>query len=345
MAQSTYTTKKAILTTQDILSGYEEHGNDFMIIDLDTIRNCAYSQYANIYIKNADGDLISPRCWKLSGQGITTASRIREPAKRPFEAVRIGFAQIDENGEETDNMRAMHILCKVYEEKMEEFKESKLITDNSKLPRKGPDGLMRPICLISTKIESPMETVREDKTSGEMKELDSPFFWISLPKKRFFGNGETQKESTHFNNQYYFDMQKNAPDMTKPIMTFDYAPTFYNIEDWVCHPRLGTKIYKKLGDVIDEETGEISLDNTNIQNYITRGSAMVGSLKFEMVVTGRGAKLDISLYGNMYVRKGIETQSTVQDDDCLNEFSARYTTLAISTNKEEDIDEPFDEDN
>ena len=90
-----------------------------MVIDLDTIRTCAYSQYGNIYIKNANGELIAPRFWKFSGQGVTTAARIRGLDKRPFETVRIGLTQVDENGDETDNMKAMRILCEVYERNME----------------------------------------------------------------------------------------------------------------------------------------------------------------------------------------------------------------------------------
>jgi hypothetical protein len=342
MAQSTYTTKKAILTTQDILSGYEAHGKNFMIIDLDTIRTCAYSQYANIYIKNANGEIISPRFWKLSGQGITTAANIREPSKRPFEAIRVGLSQVDQNGEETDNMKAMRILCEVYEELMEETKELKVITDNSKSSRKQADGTIRPVYLISTKIESPMETVREDKNTGEMKDLDNPFYWISLPRKRFYNAGEIPKESTHFNNLYYFDMKKNAPDMTKPIMSFEYSVNFYNIEDFYHNSRTGRKIYKNLGEP-DEESGEVILNNTNIHNYLKRGTAMVGNLKFEMVVTGRGAKLDISLYGTMHVKPGQESQDAGYDDECLDEFSERYTNMGIS-DKFEEIDEPNDED-
>lgn len=339
--KSTYTVKKAILTTPDILSGFEEFGDEFMVIDLDTMRNTTYAQYGNIYIKNGNGDLIHPRFWKLSGQGIYTCAGIAEPAKRPYEAVRVGLSQLNDQEEEIDNMKAAKILCEVFERKMEQYKEDKTISDNKKAPKKQADGTMRPVYLMSTKIETPMLTEKLDKDTGEYVERDAPVYYVSMSKKRFYNTGETQKESIHYNDEYYYDSENNCPG-DKPIMSFEYQPTFWNIEDFYHHPRTGKKIYKKLGDV-DQETGEVTLDNTNIQKYLTKGSAMVGALKFELVVVGRYAKLDIGLCGTMYVRQGQMTQDEGVDDDCLDEFAERYTKPAADTFNN-DLDEPVDED-
>ena len=343
--KSTYTAKKAIITTQDILSAYEAHGNDFMIIDIDSLRPTKFAQYGNIYIKNVDGEIIHPRHWKLSGQGLTTISYIKEPSKRIFEQVRIGFSQItkvNDEDVETDNMKAMKLLCETYEQKMEELKESKTITDNDKAPRKQPDGTLRPVYFLSTKVVSPMQTVGVDRETGENTDLDCSRYWISIPRKRFYNTGEIAKESVHFNDQYYFDADKNAPDLTKPIMTFEYAPEFYNIDDFYHHSRTGKKTYKKLGDS-DEDGSEVVLNNTNIQKYITKGTALVGSLKFEMVIAGRQAKMEISLNpsGKIYARIGEASRNEVQDDDCLDEFSERYGNMTINKKQvDEDLDEP-----
>lgn len=342
--KSTYTAKKAIITTQDILSAYEAHGNDFMIIDIDSLRPTKFAQYGNIYIKNVDGEIIHPRFWKLSGQGITTTNRIQEPSKRQFAQIRIGLAQITKINDvevETDNMKAMKLLCETYEQKMEELKESKTITDNDKAPRKQPDGTMRPVYFLSTKIVSPMQTVGVDRETGENKDLDCPYYWISIPQKRFYNAGETPKESVHFNDQYYFDADKNGPDLSKPVMTFEYGPEFYNIEDFYHHPRTGKKTYKQLGDT--NEDGSTVFNNTNIHKFITKGTALVGSLKFEMVIAGRQAKMEISLNptGKMYARIGQDGQDEEQDDDCLDEFSDRYGNMNIVKKQvDEDLDEP-----
>ena len=85
---------------------------------------------------------------------------------------------------------------------------------------------------------------------------------------------------------------------------------------------------------------EAMIDNTNIHKYLTKGSAMVGNMKFEIVITGRGAKMDISLYGSTYVRQGVYSQAEEQDDECLDEFTSRYSKVSIKKPVDEDMDEP-----
>ena len=335
-AKSTYTVKKAILTTPDILAGIEEYGDDVMVIDFDTMRDTQYAKYVPVYIKNGNGELIHARFWKLSGQGLFTCSGIPEPAKRAYEQVRLGVSQMNDQEEEIDNMKAMQALCEIFERKMNQYVEDKFITDDKKKSKKQADGAMRPVLLMSTKIETPMLTEKLDKETGDYVPRPHPVYYLSIPKKRFYNAGETPKESIHYNNECYFESDK-------PIMSFEYQPAFYNIEDFYHHPRTGKKIYKKLGD-LDEETGDVNLDNTNIQKHIPRGSAMVGALKFEMISVGKFTKLDFQLYGTMYVRKGVMNQDEGVDDECLDEFAERYTTKPSGTQINLDLDEPNAED-
>lgn len=340
---STYAPTRSVITTQDILAAYDAHGDEFMVIDIDNLRGTAYAQYGNIYIKKVDGEIVHPRFWKLSGQGITTASPIKEPTKRCYAQTRVGLCQVTKVNDEmveTDNMKAMQLLCETYEDKMIEFKQSKVITDDKRQSRKQPDGTMRPVCLHSIKIASPMDTTTTDCETGETTDREYPYYWISLPQKRFYNADEVRKESVHFNDQYYFDAEKNAPDLAKPIMTFEYQPSFYNIDDFIHHPRTGKKSYKKLGYVEEDSDAEAMIDNTNIHKYLTKGSAMVGNIKFEMVITARGAKMELSLYGLMYVRQGVYSQAEEQDDDCLDEFTSRYSKASIKKQVDEDLDEP-----
>lgn len=341
-----YAPIRAIITSQDIIDAYEAHGNDCMIIDIDNLRKTTYAQYGDIFIKKANGEIVHPRYWKLSGQGITTSSTIKEPSKRSYAQIRIGLCQvttINDEQVETDNMKALKLICELYENKMNQLKDSKIITDNDKAPRKQADGTQRPVYFMSTKIVSPMDTVIIDRETGEAKDREYPYYWISVPQKRFYKADEIKKESVHFNDQFYFDADKKAPDTTKPIMTFEYAPTFYNIDDFIHHPRTGKKVYKKFGQVDENEpNAEPVFDNTNIHKYITKGTAMVGNLKFELVVAGRQAKLDISLYGSIYARQGTYSHSEEQDDECLTEFSNRYAAINLTKKQQvnEDLDEP-----
>jgi hypothetical protein len=339
----THTPIRVVITTQDILDAHAAHGDEYMIIDIDGLRLTTYAQYGNIYIKKADGDIVHPRFWKLSGQGVTTASSIREPAKRCYAQTRVGLAQLTKVNDElveTDNMKVMKLLCETYERKMSEFKQMKIITDVKKEVRKQPDGTMRPVYLVSTKVTSPLDTTITDRETGEITDREYPYYWISLTQKRFWNADESHPESVHFNDQYYFDAEKNAPDLSKPIMTFEYQPSFYNIDGFIHHPRTGKKIYKKLGYVEEESDAEAMLDNTNIHKYLTKGSAMVGNIKFEMIITGRGAKMEFSLYGLMYVRQGVYSESDDQDDDCLDEFTSRYSKTTAKRQVDEDLEEP-----
>ena len=338
---------RAPVSTQDILAAHEAHGDDFMIIDLDTIRATQYAQYGKICIKRADDTVVAPTHWKLSGQGITTATAIKAPAKRSYAQIRVGVCQvanINDDLVETDNMKVMKLLCESYEAKMEQLKQDKVITDNKKDSRKQADGTMRPVCLISTKVVSPMDTVVTDRETGEPNDREHPYYWLTVPHKRFYKADEVRKESVHFNDMYYFDALNNGPDMSKPFMSIEYQPEFYNIDDFYHHPRTGKKLYKKLGQAVDDSDGEIILDNTNIHQFLTKGSAMIGNIKFEMVVTARGAKMELSLAGQMYVRQGSSSQDEGQDNECLNEFTSRYSTAKKPAESVDDYDEPAGED-
>ncbi len=335
---------RAVVTTQNLLDAFEAHGPDYLVIGIDSIKTTKFAQYVPVNIKLADGTVVYPYYWKLSNQGITTCSTLKKPTERCFAQVRVGVSQLASmDGEmvETDNMLAMRQLCESYELICERYKSEKIFTDNDKAPRKQPDGkTFRPVYLISTKIVTPMRTVTLDRTTGEMVDMDQPDYWLTVSKKKFYQSDETPKESVHYNNLYYFDSDKKCPDLDKPIMTIEYAPTFYNIDQWTCHPRSGKKIYKKLAS--NELGEEVDMDNTNIHTFLTRGSAMIGCLKFEMVVTGRQAKLEIELHRTMHVHPGTFSQEDAQDDDDLEDFSTRYANITVKPTYavNDDIDEP-----
>ena len=341
---ATKISQKIVLTTEQILAAYEKHGDGFMIIDFDNLRAYkSYSQYIDINIKLDDDTVKSIRYWRLSAQGITTGSRIKAPDQRRFEQVRICLKQLDDNDVETDNMMALKIICETYERIMKKYRNETFITDDEKAPRKQPDGKYRPIYLISTKVVSPMQTTAKNK-EGDIIDLEYPNYWISLTKKRFYRNSEEKKESIQLDGKYYIDEQ-GSPDLDRPIMSFEYEPTFYNMDDFYHHPRTGKKIFKQLGEA-NEEENTITLDNTNIHNFITKGSAIVGNLKFEVAVSGRQAKLDIKVYGANYVKCAEQEEyDGNQEDDRLGAFGERYKNLNINGQQNAiDVDNIDDDD-
>ncbi len=330
-------TRVSSISTADMLAAYTAHGDDYMIIDIDTIKSTKFAQYIPIYIKKADGTIVHPYCWSLSENGITTCASIRSPDKREFESLRIGAPLLDSNGVESSDMRVLKELCEVFSRKLKKLKADEDITDDNATIKKKQAGPARPVYLISTKIVSPMRMVKKNPKTQEIEELDNPDFWINIGKKRFYNANETPKESIHWENKYYWDADKGVPNLDKPIMTYEFAPTFYNIDDFYFHPRTGKKVFRQLGDASDYEIPE--LNNVNIQNYLLKGSQILGGIRFEFVVTGRQAKLDLNLHGKIYVHIGEGSMADEEDDERLNAFSSRYNqpTKAVV---DEELDEP-----
>lgn len=336
---------KIILTTAQILDAHKAHGNDFIEINFESTRKFKnYAQYIDIDVKLADGTVAPVRYWKLSGNGMIVASGIKKPEQRKYESIRLGVALQDKDGEENENVKALQLLCTAFEEKMKHLKDNNVITDDARAPRKQSDGTYRPFHLISTKIVSPMQTSAKSKETGDIVDLENPYFWLSIPKKKYYKNGEVEKESVHFDDKFYSD-ENGQPDLERPVMTHEYGVDFYNIDDGYHHPRTGKKIFNKLGR---REGGDVVLDNTNIQEYLTRNSAIVGNLKFELAVSGRQCKLDVALHGRYYVKVAEKEESAQgQDDESIDAFTNKYASISISSkqNEEEaDIDDAFSDD-
>ncbi len=335
---------KKSITTKQILEAYEAHGDDFVVIDIDNLRNHkGMAQYIPVNIKLADGAVVPVNYWKLNNDGTVIVTKIRNPDKRRFEAIRLGVALYDEDGNETENASAFRILCLAAENKLTEMKTQNIITDNERSPRKQPDGTFRPVWLISTKIVSPMQTTRLDKETDEYIDLENPLFWISVPKRRFFKNPADQKPSVHFEGKYYLD-ENGVPNPKKPIMTHEYASTFYNVDDWYHHARTGKKVFNKLGATDDE--GNVVLDNINIQDFLTKNSAIMCNIKFEVIVSARQCKFDISLYGNCYVKRAAVSDDEYNnvDTDEVDAFASKHNNICVGTTHAADIDDADDVD-
>lgn len=318
---------KIVLTTPMIIEAYNAHGKDMVVPDLDNIRAYKqYMQYIDIHIRLADNTVCPVRYWKLSDAGIVLGSRIRKPEERKFDRLRIGIALKDNDDDEepNENALALQYICTAFEDKMKELKKADFITDDVRLPRKQADGTMRPIYLINLNISSPMQTVVRDRDTGDNKDLENPRFWLSL-KHKFFKQG-TEPEKEVMEGMYYIDSD-GQPDMARPVYRTKFANEFYDVDSWYHHARSGRKFYNKFGAPADGEEGD--LDNTNIQNYLTRGSAMMGGLKFELTISGRQCKLDISLFGSYYVKRADEVDNggAPVDEAAIGNFSSKYASL------------------
>lgn len=336
--------KREVVTTNNIIDAYAAHGNEMIIIDIDAIRNSKYAQYVPLLIRKADNQIVGIANWKHSAKGVKTCSNITEPAKRCYEQIRIGLLQKIEYEDElieNDNMTAMRLICESVESQLEKMKTEGLITDNSKSIRKKNDkGFIRPVVMNSVKVVTPMQTTAINR-DGEVEELNNFRYWINVPRKKYW-NGESPPPLEQFGDVCYYNSVDKKADLTKPFYKFDFGAEFYNIDDVVYNNTTGRKSYRPLGPVanLDSDSSEtLMVDNTNIHEYINKGSSIVGQIKVELCVTGRQAKLDLTFSGRNYVRSGPPySQFNETDDDRLIEFHMNQKKSNEEYDDDEDVD-------
>lgn len=337
---------KITLTTEQLLEAYQAHGNDMVIIDIDNARKHQdMAQYIDIHIKLANGSVAQVHHWHMSNEGIVMSSKIRAPEKRRFSTIRMGISLTGNDGEENSNTLALKLLCEAFSAKMTEMIDKGVVTDNGKAPRKQADGTYRPFHLISTKVETPMQTTVFDQESEEYKDLENPLFWITIPKKSYYGKPRPEPEQ--YEDKYYIKAD-GSPNEQQPIMVYEFDPTFYNIDDCEFNKRTGKKYYNKIGEDKETESGDVIryLDNINIQKFLTKGSALIGNFKFEIVVSGRQCKLEVKLVGQCHVKIAAEDNESYEevDEDQLGAFSAKHESIKTNyaslgkTEDDEDAD-------
>lgn len=325
--------KREIITCKDIIEAYEKHGDDFIVIDADKKRDWKnYTNYLDVHIKKADSEIIMPICLKMDVLGVEVSTNIREPNVRQYEQVRFALRQYNEEGKETVTMKALNILCTSYKNVFKKMVSDNVFTHHKDVPRKkNQDGVLRPVLLISTDPKTPMQNTIVNRLTQEVEEIDNPIFWIDLPNKRYGKNAAPTPEQ--FGTMCY---KENDGSDGKPFMKFQFDTTFRNF-----NPITGEKT--PVGDM--DEDGNVIIDNTNIHKFIAKNAVLLGSFKFEIKVSSRGAKLNISLYGDTSIIPP-KTSNTKQihTDDELKEFAKAYLDKCKITDVKEDTIEDENED-
>lgn len=308
--------KKPSLSSQAIIDAYKAHGDKFLTIDVNNIRAYkSFAQYINIVVKKADGTIAKDPYQTISNNGITTSSNIREPSSRLYEQIRLAFSKLNVDVEEID-IEAMAIMCNSYKVVFNKMVDDKIVTHRREDTRKKNAKGKAPILLISTEAKTPMQTTTVNKNTQDLEELPNPVFWVNVPKKRY--RKGTNPKLVQFGDLHYKD--DDGAD-GEPFYIQDFNITFYDIEQGYFDKKTGKPLFQKLGD-LDEDDNAI-LNNTNIHTFIPSGSTLCGALEYGVTVSARGAKLDISLYGSSYVKRGEEQQHAVVSDDDIAAFAAK----------------------
>lgn len=328
--------KNMVIKTEDILAAHAAHGNEFLILDLESMRKYQeLAQYFSFKIKLANGRTESIRYWNLSGAGVNISSRVKKPEQRRFEQLCVGVSLCDSEGEESPNGKALKLICTAFEENITKWIQMGILASNKpgKLsPIKLDDGTeVKPVKLLNTDLKVPMQTfsISRDEVDddGDFKqiELENPYFWLSIPKKKFYKDGKAP-EQLHYDGKYYMK-NDGSEDRSRPIYVHEYQPEFYNIDDFTVNTTTMKKVFKKIPD----------LNNTNIHEYLTRGTDMVGPLKLEMLATKTVCKLDIMLTGKTYLKiaEASDPEGGSTGNEEVEEFAKRYGSLSIKPKNDE----------
>lgn len=325
------------ITSTDVIAAYNTHGNAFLTADFDNRRDYkSQTQYVSLLIKMANGQVCPLKNMTLTSGGIQLGSGVRDPERRVYETLRVGamLHNVIEDTQQEDpnvNVLALKYLSQAYEHYIEDLRKNDIIyTNKAKAGSKYK--------LISCDATSPLQDTREvkDKNGGAStrEDLENPIVWISIPKKKFYRPTDKRPEERTLDGVFY-SLPDGKQNLDAPMKSYEFNTVFYNALGKSFSRTTGKAIFNPLGEKID---GKIVLDNLNAQNFLTRGSVLTGSLRMEIVISGRGAKLDVTTGPSMCVisvPRNYE-QGSMRDPEAIDDMVNEWAHLMPSANTGED---------
>jgi hypothetical protein len=207
--------------------------------------------------------------------------------------------------EDTEFSKAMRAISDTFTELANELRSNKKITTN---PKEAKGGC---VLMPSMELKVPVQETVIDQ-DGNFKELETPISWVNIPFKRY-------KDLTKLKTLGFSYKEGKTPFLVKK---FDVA----------------------LKNLTSGEIVTADLDNVTINNDLTRGSIVSGTVKLYCVVSNQGGFcLKTEFTSNLYYITG-DSSSVYKDDfedDDLGEMMAlaksRPAPTANSSNEEDEI--------
>jgi hypothetical protein len=207
--------------------------------------------------------------------------------------------------EDTEFSKAMRAISDTFTEIANELRSNKKITTSPKEAKSGC------VLMPSVELKVPVQETVIDQ-DGNFKELETPISWVNIPFKRY-------KDLTKLKTLDFSYKECKTPFIVKK---FDVA--FKNLTS---------------GEIVPAD-----LDNVTINNDLTRGSIVSGTVKLYCVVSNQGGFcLKPEFTSNLYYITW-DSSSVYKDDfedDDLGEMMAlaksRPAPTANSSNEEDEI--------
>jgi hypothetical protein len=282
----------SILYPEDVFNAYNKHGENFLIVDLSTIKeNQAKTvKYCQLKIKKENGVEVVPII-KLFN--LAAAGKIKAPADREYEQLKIALRRDDESNKESTFGKAMELICNVFTKRVKELKAEGLINDDDDDDNNKPNVTIVPCCRPQTPFQKKAKGKnKQDQTVN----LENPMIWIGLNYKRYTMDEEKQLET----------LDMNYKNDGKPFLVKDFDLNIYDLEKVV---------NKKPQLALDADNNKIT--NANVHKFITINSLISGTVYMQVVISKQSFNLNTRLTKNLYVKsnKNATNSSHMFDDD------------------------------
>lgn len=339
-----YANKSKPLTVNEIFEAHKTHKENFLILDIfpdskkqDKLRQNSLNsvQYGDVLIKKADGAVV-PLTLKFIQ--MTTFGRIKDPKDRDYESLKLSFKKTDDNNPDSRFGEAMDLICRTFEEKVND------LSSEGKIAIK-PKAKSNALKVFSVTPTFPIQYEAEDRETGQTKELENPIVWIEL-KTQYYKQDE---KLTHFEDLYY---KKDG----KPVYKKDFSVNICDLsqkqdeEVERIDSRTGKKVTKRTTHIpiATDSSGE-TLNNCNVQEFITPGSSLSGFIEMQLTISGRAFNLKTTFKNksNLYVfpNQNYGKQDNHElDTEEVDEMIPQNANLSSTTkNIEEDSEEEYEE--
>lgn len=306
---------QSILYPEDIIKSYNLYGDDFITIDLSTIKeNQAKTvKYCQIKIKKENGQLVVPIIKLIN---LTVAGKIKSPLDREFEQLKVALRKDDTTNPESQFGEAMELICNTFTKKVKDMKINGIINDDEDDENNNSNVIIVPNC----KPQTPLQKKAKNKENINVN-LDNPMLWLGLNFKRYSADEEKQLE-IYDNLSYKRD--------NKPFYIKDFDLNIYDLDN---------VINKKPQLAIDENNS--IMNNSNVHKFITVNSLISGTIYMQVVMSKQSFNLNTKLSRNLYVKSNknsLSNSNHMFDDSEFELMMGKPTPKNEKNSNTEDIE-------
>ncbi len=279
-----------IVSAKDVLDSYNMYKNDFLRVDLSNVRENQGKtvKYTRIVMKLPSGEEVNPIV-KFFNQ--RASNKIKAPEERDYEQLKVSIRK--DNNVDNSFGTAMELICETFIKKVKELKSQGLISDDIDDDNNQANAIIFPSC----KPQTPLQKRAKDKKQGNVV-LTNPLFWFGLNYKRY--SVEELKDLKSLEFSYKND--------GKPFIVKEFDVNIYDLDDTDDNiPNIAT---------VNGNT----IDNTNIQDFLTSGSLISGTVYMQVIASNQSFNLNTKISNSLYVKSNKDHQSNRHAFDS-NEFA------------------------